>query len=109
MAETIHQYMRNYMYVNKISAASLAASLTMTKRNVYNILNDGNITVALLQHISAALHHNFFLFFTGGTDIRAELTAVKEENSRLSQLVTQLETDKKQLEMLNRLLMEKSS
>ena len=109
MAETIHQYIRNYMYANKISAASLAASLKMTQRNVYNILNDGNITIAHLQRISAALHHNFFLFFTGGTDIRAELTAVKEENSRLSQLVTQLETDKKQLEMLNRLLMEKSS
>ena len=109
MAETIHQYIRNYMYANKISAASLAASLNMTQRNVYNILNDGNITVAHLQHISAALHHNFFLFFTSETDIQAELTAVKEENSRLSQLVTQLETDKKQLEMLNRLLMEKSS
>jgi len=97
------------MYANKISVANLAASLNMTKRNVYNILNNGNISVALLQHISVALHHNFFLFFTGEADIQAELTAVKEENSRLSQLVTQLETDKKQLERLNRLLMEKSS
>jgi len=29
MAETIHQYIRNYMYANKISTANLAASLNM--------------------------------------------------------------------------------
>jgi len=107
MATTIHQCIRDYLYANKISVRTLAFSLKMSDRNVYLILKDGNITIAQLQRISSALSHNFFTFFTGGADTSGESATLKEENAALQQRIMQLEKDIVQLELINKLLMER--
>lgn len=107
MATTIHQYLRDYMYTNKISIRALATGLNMSLRNVYRMLNDGTITLSQLQRISSVLNHNFFTFFTGGADTSTELTTLKEENAGLKQRITQLEKENTQLELINKLLAER--
>ncbi|MCK9618403.1 MAG: hypothetical protein M0R21_11290 [Lentimicrobiaceae bacterium] len=107
MESTIHQYIRDYMYTNKVTVRALATGLNMSVRNVYILLKDGNITVSHLQHISKVLNHNFFIFYTGGADTSAEITTLREENATLQQRIIWLEKENTQLELINKLLAER--
>ena len=56
----IGQHIKEVMRQQGITATQLAKDICCTRTHVHKIFRKDNIDIALLRHISEALHHNFF-------------------------------------------------
>lgn len=56
----IGQHIKEVMRQQGVTATQLAKDICCTRPHIHRIFRKDNIDIALLEHISDALHYNFF-------------------------------------------------
>jgi len=109
---------REYCDNNKITVKKLAALVGVTPDALYKMIRSNQISINLLQRISAALNFNFFSYYGATTEsesnkqeleaLRSAFASQKQEMDQMKIRMQLLEQENTYLKQINRLLEGKS-
>jgi transcriptional regulator with XRE-family HTH domain len=109
---------REYCDNNKITVKKLAALVGVTPDALYKMIRSNQISINLLQRISAALNFNFFSYYGATTEsesnkqeleaLRSAFASQKQELDQMKIRMQLLEQENTYLKQINRLLEGKS-